>query len=156
MERRTALAYAAAAAGTVLAGSTALAATTGVLGGNDPDPVEIEDISASDDDLETTTTLGEPEVTTVVVDEYITAPAPAGTPVVDDQGGLRSAGTSDDSPDAFDDNGGDRPDGVSDDVYEDDDYEDEDEDDDYEDDDHDEDESDDEDDDHDEDESDDD
>lgn len=137
MERRTALAYAAAAAGTVLAGSTALAATTGVLGGNDPDPVEIEDISTSADDLETTTstTLPEPTVMTVVVDEFVTAPAPASATSVDDNGGLRPAGVSDDSPDAYDDNGGDRPDGVSDDVYDDhDDDDDQDEDDEYEDD----------------------
>lgn len=120
MERRTALAYAAAAAGTVLAGSTALAATTGVLGGDDPDPSEIEDISVADGGLGTaaSTTLPEPTVMTVVVDEYVTPPAPATAPAVDDDGGVRPAGVSDDAPDPFDDR--DEADGWEDDDHDDD------------------------------------
>jgi hypothetical protein len=124
MERRTALAYAAAVAGTVLAGSTAFAATTGFLGGDDPATAEIEGISSADAPLETSTTLAEPTVMTVVVDEYVTAPT-AGSAVsagsaLDDNGGLRPVGASDDSPDLFDDHGGDRPDDVSDDDHDDD------------------------------------
>lgn len=108
MERRTALAYAAATAGTVLAGGTALAATTGFLGSDHPAPAKVEDISAVED--ATTTTLPEPTVVTIVVEDPALAPA-----AVDDNGGDRPAGASDDSPDLVDDNGGDRPAGVSDD-----------------------------------------
>lgn len=114
MERRTALAYAAATAGTVLAGGSAFAATTGVLGDDGPTKEPVEQISASDDSPSTTsTTLGEPTVMTIIVDDP--ALAPAGSALVDDNGGNRPAGVSDDAPDLADDNGGDRPEGVSDD-----------------------------------------
>jgi hypothetical protein len=105
MERRTALAYAAAAAGIALAGSTAFAATSGMLGPDDPDPVEIEGISTAGGDLvpDTTTTLPESSVVTVVVDEYVTAPGASGGSGVDDRGGLRLAGVSDDDPSVLDD-----------------------------------------------------
>lgn len=126
MERRTALAYAAAAAGIALAGSTAFAATAGMLGHDDSGPVEIEGISTAGDDLvpDTTTTLPESSVVTVVVDEYVTGPATVSGSAVDDRGGLRPAGVSDDAPDVFDDHDSDDD---SDDV---DDHDDSDEDDD--------------------------
>lgn len=140
MERRTALAYAAATAGTVLAGGTAFAATTGVLTDDRPSTDPVEQISSTDDSLSTTsTTLAEPTVMTIIVDD------PALTPV-DINGGDRPDSVSDDSPDLADDNGGDRPAGVSDDSYDDDSYDDELEDEDHDsddDEDHDEDESDD-------------
>lgn len=120
MERRTALAYAAATAGTVLAGGTAFAATAGVLTDDTPSKESVEQISSTDDSLSTTsTTLAEPTVMTIIVDDPALAP-------VDDNGGDRSDSVSDDSPDLADDNGGDRPAGVSDDALDDDSYEDDD------------------------------
>lgn len=120
MERRTALAYAAATAGTVLAGGTAFAATAGVLTDDTPSKESVEQISSTDDSLSTTsTTLAEPTVMTIIVDDPALAP-------VDDNGGDRPDGVSDDAPDLFDDNGGDRPAGVSDDAFDDDSYEDDD------------------------------
>ena len=104
MERRTALAYAAAAAGVALAGSTAFAATSGMLGDGATDPVEIEGIStAADDDVQASaTTPPESTVVTVVVDEYVSAPAPGSSPAVDDRAGLRLASASDDARDVSD------------------------------------------------------
>lgn len=116
MERRTALAYAAATAGTVLAGGTAFAATAGVLTDDTPSKQPVEQISSTDDSPSTTsTTLAEPTVMTIIVDDPALAP-------VDDNGGDRPDGVSDDAPDLFDDNGGDRPAGVSDDALDDDSY----------------------------------
>jgi hypothetical protein len=65
MERRTALALAIAAAGTVLAGSAAFAANVGLLE-NEAKPTSVLDTSS----IETTTTLPQdPTVVTVIVED---------------------------------------------------------------------------------------
>lgn len=76
MERRTALALAAAAAGTVLAASAAFAANVGFLEPSDTAPVGILDASVEDP----TTAPLEPTVVTVVVEDppIPTASVPVG------------------------------------------------------------------------------
>jgi hypothetical protein len=77
MERRTALALAVAAAGTVLAGSAAFAANVGLLE-NEAKPTSVLDTSS----IETTTTLPQdPTVVTVIVEDPPVADA--GVPAVD-------------------------------------------------------------------------
>lgn len=74
MERRTALAIATAAAGTVLAASAAFAANVGLLEGDTSKPVGILDTSPV---ATTETTMPEPTVVTVIVED---PPLPVETP----------------------------------------------------------------------------